>query len=119
VVVTGKIGDGGIDGSGTLSLNKLVSIRVLFQCKKYQGSVGSPAVRDFRGTMQGRAEYGLILTTGMFTADAWREATRDGVSPIELIDGERLVDLMKDLQLGLVPIQTFAVDERFFQGFPE
>ena len=117
VKVTGKSGDGGIDGSGTLSLNKLVSIQVLFQCKKYQGSVGSPTVRDFRGAMQGRAEYGLILTTGIFTADARREASRDGVSPIELIDGERLIDLMKDLQLGLVPIQTFAVDEGFFQGF--
>lgn len=119
VKVTGRSGDGGIDGSGTLSLNKLVSIQVLFQCKKYQGSVGSPSVRDFRGAMQGRADYGLILTTGTFTADAKREATRDGVSPIELIDGERLVDLMKDLQLGLVPIQTFAVDEIFFQAFAD
>ena len=117
VNVTGKSGDGGIDGSGTLSLNKLVSIRVLFQCKKYHGSVGPGAVRDFRGAMQGRAEYGLILTTGSFTADARREASRDGVSPIELIDGERLIDLMKDLQLGLIPVQTFTVDEAFFQGF--
>ena len=117
VEVTGKSGDGGIDGSGTLSLNKLVSIRVLFQCKKYRGSVGSEAVRNFRGAMQGRADYGLILTTGTFTADARREASRDGVSPIELIDGERLIDLMKDLQLGLTPVQTFMVDEAFFQGF--
>ena len=119
VEVTGKSGDGGIDGSGTLSLNKLISIRVLFQCKKYRGSVGSEAVRNFRGAMQGRADYGLILTTGSFTADARREASRDGVSPIELIDGERLIDLMKDLQLGLKPVQTFIIDETFFQNFDE
>ena len=119
VEVTGKSGDGGIDGSGTLSLNKLISIRVLFQCKKYRGSVGSEAVRNFRGAMQGRADYGLILTTGSFTADARREASRDGVSPIELIDGERLIDLMKDLQLGLKPVQTFIIDETFFQNFNE
>lgn len=117
VEVTGKSGDDGLDGSGTLSLNKLVSIRVLFQCKKYRGSVGSEVVRNFRGAMQGRADYGLILTTGSFTVGARREASRDGVSPIELIDGERLIDLMKDLQLGLTPVQTFMVDEAFFQGF--
>ena len=119
VEVTGKSGDGGIDGSGTLTLNKLVSIRVLFQCKKYRGSVGSEAVRNFRGAMQGRADYGLILTTGSFTADARREASRDGVSPIELIDGERLIDLMKELQLGLIPVQTFTVDDAFFRAFIE
>ena len=117
VQVTGKSGDGGIDGSGTLSLNKLVSIRVLFQCKKYRGNVGSEAVRNFRGAMQGRADYGLIVTTGAFTAEARREASRDGGSPIELIDGERLIDLMRDLLLGLIPVQTFSVDETFFQNF--
>lgn len=117
VEVTGKSGDGGIDGSGTLSLNKLISIRALFQCKKYQGSVSASHVPDFRGAMQGRADYGLIITTGYFTADAGREAARDGVSTIELIDGAKLVALLENLQLGVRPVQTFEVDETFFDGF--
>lgn len=117
VHVTGKVGDGGIDGHGTLEVNPLVSFKVLFQCKKYKGSVGSPQVRDFRGAMQGRADKGLILTTGTFTADARREASRDGVPPIELIDGQKLVSLMESLELGVRPRTVFEVDPLFFDQF--
>ena len=88
VVVTGRSGDGGIDGDGTLQINPLVSFKVLFQCKRYKGSVAPSHVRDFRGAMAGRADKGIIITTCTFTAEARREASRDGVPPIELIDGE-------------------------------
>ena len=67
--------------------------------------------------MQGRADYGLIITTGYFTADAGREASRDGVTTIELIDGVKLVALLENLHLGVRPVQTFEVDEAFFDGF--
>jgi restriction system protein len=117
VVVTGKSNDGGIDGHGTLMVNPLVSFRVLFQCKRYAGAVSSPDVRNFRGAMQGRADKGIIITTGSFTADAIREASRDGAPPIELIDGGKLIDLMKGLRLGLKPIETFSVDDAFFNEF--
>lgn len=100
VEVTGKSGDGGIDGSGVLRMN-LISFHVLFQCKRYAGSVSSPAVRDFRGAMQGRADKGLIITTGNFTADARKEATRDGAPAIDLIDGEALCQLLKERGLGV------------------
>lgn len=100
VEVTGKSGDGGIDGKGVVRVN-LVSFHVLFQCKRYQGSVSSGTVRDFRGAMQGRADKGLIITTGTFTPDARREATRDGAPAIDLIDGQALCQLLKDNQLGV------------------
>lgn len=100
VEVTGKSGDGGIDGSGVLRMN-LISFQVLFQCKRYAGSVSSPTVRDFRGAMQGRADKGLIITTGSFTADARKEATRDGAPAIDLIDGEALCQLLKERGLGV------------------
>lgn len=100
VEVTGRSGDGGIDGTGILQLS-LMSFHVLFQCKRYQGSVGSGAVRDFRGAMMGRTDKGLIITTGTFSLDARREATRDGAPPIDLIDGEALCEKLKELQLGV------------------
>lgn len=100
VEVTGRSGDGGIDGTGILQLS-LMSFHVLFQCKRYQGSVGSGAVRDFRGAMMGRSDKGLIITTGTFSPDARREATRDGAPPIDLIDGEELCEKLKALGLGI------------------
>jgi len=117
VVVTGSSGDGGIDGYGTLQINPLVSFKVLFQCKRYTKSVSPSHVRDFRGAMAGRADKGIIITTGTFTAEARREASRDGVPPIELIDGEKLVDMLEHLELGLKPVTTYEIDELFFVEF--
>lgn len=117
VVVTGSSGDEGIDGYGTLQINPLVSFKVLFQCKRYRKSVSPSHVRDFRGAMAGRADKGIIITTGTFTAEARREASRDGVPPIELIDGEKLVDMLERLELGLKPVTTFEIDELFFIEF--
>jgi restriction system protein len=117
VVVTGSSGDGGIDGFGTLQINPLVSFKVLFQCKRYTNSVSPSHVRDFRGAMAGRADKGIIITTGTFTAEARREASRDGVPPIELIDGEKLVDMLEHLELGLKPVTTYEIDELFFVEF--
>jgi restriction system protein len=106
VEVTGRSGDGGIDGIGVLRVN-LLSFQVLFQCKRYQGSVGATAIRDFRGAMVGRSDKGLFLTTGTFTPDAKREATRDGAPAIDLIDGDQLCDLLRQLKLG---VQTEMVE---------
>lgn len=117
VVVTGSSGDGGIDGYGTLQINPLVSFKVLFQCKRYTKSVSPSHVRDFRGAMAGRADKGIIITTGTFTAEARREASRDGVPPIELIDGEKLIDMLEHLELGLKPVTTYEIDELFFVEF--
>jgi restriction system protein len=101
VEVTGRTGDGGIDGKGIARLNGLMSFHIAFQCKKYKGSVGAPEIRDFRGATVGRADRGLFITTGNFTKAAIEEANRDGVSPIDLIDGDQLADKLKELQLGV------------------
>lgn len=117
VSVTGKTGDGGIDGIGTLQINPFVSFNVLFQCKRYQGAVTPSQVRDFRGAMMGRADKGLIITTGTFTLDAKREARRDGVPPIELVDGDMLVEMFERHELGLIPKRTYQIDEKFFEEY--
>lgn len=117
VVVTGQSGDGGIDGFGILQVNPLVSFKVLFQCKRYAKSVAPSQVRDFRGAMSGRADKGIIITTGTFTQEAKREATRDGAPPIELIDGEKLIDMLEKLELGLKAVTTYEVEHAFFNEF--
>jgi restriction system protein len=100
VEVTGRSGDGGIDGIGLLQIN-LLSFQVLFQCKRYKGVVSANAVRDFRGAMVGRADKGMLITTGRFTADAKKEATRNGAPLIDLVDGDKLCDLLKALRVGV------------------
>jgi len=101
VEVTGKSNDGGIDGKGILKIGGMISFHIIFQCKRYKGTVTPSQIRDFRGAMQGRADKGIFITTGNFTREATKEATRDGAPPIDLIDGEALCDKLKELGLGL------------------
>lgn len=117
IQITGGAGDQGIDGIGRIRLNDVVNFNIVFQCKRYKETVSPSLVRDFRGSMQGRAEKGLILTTGRFTSDAAKEANRDGVPPIELIDGERLVGLFEKYELGLRPKVVYEIQPEFFKSF--
>ena len=101
VEVTGRTNDGGIDGKGIYKIGSVLSFHVVFQAKRYQGSVSSSTIRDFRGAMSGRADKGLILTTGSFTREAKKEATRDGAIPIDLIDGNEFAERLKELKIGV------------------
>jgi restriction system protein len=120
VEVTGKSGDGGIDGKGIMRLGGLLSFHVIFQCKRYKGSVTVSQIRDFRGAMVGRADKGLLITTGNFTKDAVREATRDGAPAIDLIDGDLLIDKLKELELGVqtkkIEVEQVTIDEGWFSS---
>ena len=117
VEVTQKSRDGGIDGYGVLRLSPFVSMKVAFQAKRYKDVVSRAAVGEFRNALLGRAEKGVFITTGRFTQDAETEASRDGVVPIELVDGERLVGLFEDKCLGVKPKQIFEIDHAFFDQF--
>lgn len=114
VKVTGKTGDGGIDGMGIVKLNGIISFHMLFQCKRYSGSVSAGEIRDFRGAMQGRADKGLFITTGKFSPHAIEEANRPGATPIDLIDGDELVEKLRELQLGVLPVNDYIIDEAWF-----
>jgi len=117
VRVTGRSGDGGIDGVGVVRLGGLLGFPVLFQCKRYRGAVGAGAIRDFRGAMIGRADRGLVLTTGTFSHDARQEAICDGAPPIDLVDGEQLLDKLKELSLGveITMVERVSVLPLFFE----
>jgi restriction system protein len=117
VEVTGRSGDGGIDGVGVLRI-ALLSFQVFFQCKRYRGNVGSSSIRDFRGAMVGRTDKGLFITTGNFTPEAKREATRDGAPALDLIDGDALCDLLKEHRLGVQTemVEQVSIDSAWFAG---
>ena len=117
VEVTGRTGDGGIDGKGIARIHGFMSFHVVFQCKRYQGIVSAGHMRDFRGAMIGRADKGLFITTGTFSRDAVKEATRDGAPPIDLVDGDQLADKLKDFSLGVQTqmIENITVNETWFK----
>ncbi len=112
---TGGPKDKGLDGNGILKINPFVSFRVVFQCKRYDGSVTSSEVAEFRGSIPSNADKGLLITTGYFTSDAKKRAQEPGLLPIELIDGEELIKLMEEMELGLKP--TYEVNRDFFDDF--
>ncbi|WP_152050829.1 restriction endonuclease [Tautonia marina] len=118
VEVTGRSGDGGIDGKGIARIHGLMSFHVIFQCKRYQGVVSSSEIRDFRGAMVGRADKGLFLTTGTYSREAVKEATRDGAPPIDLLDGDQLADKLKELGLGIrvEMVEHVTIDADWFRG---
>lgn len=118
VEVTGRTGDGGIDGKGIARIHGFMSFHVLFQCKRYKGSVSAGDIRDFRGAMVGRADKGLFITTGTFTPAASKEATRDGAPPIDLVDGDELAEKLKELGLRIRKelVERISVDEAWFES---
>ena len=120
VKVIGGSGDGGIDGTALYRFS-LISFPVYFQCKRHKGTIGAPVVRDVRGAMAGRSDRGLIITTGSFTSDAKREATRDGATPLDLIDGDNLCELLKERGLGVAvsdrTVEDVTIDSEYFERF--
>jgi restriction system protein len=117
VTVTGRSNDGGIDGFGILRTNRLVTDRVLFQCKRHTKQVSPAYIREFRGALSSRADRGIFLATSTFSAEAKREASREGAAPIELVDLDGLISLLAELQLGVTPRTTLAVDQAFFRDY--
>ena len=117
VEVTGRARDGGIDGKGVLRLGSLINFQVVFQSKRYAGTVSAGIVRDFRGAMIGRADKGLIISTGTFSRDARAEAIRDGAPAIDLVDGQELAELLKRYTLGVktVMVEKVEVDGEWFK----
>lgn len=117
VVVTGRSGDGGIDGFGTFKINELVSGRVLFQCKKYTTQISPSYIREFRGSMSARADRGIFLATNTFSAEAKREAAREGAAPIEMVDLDALISLLTKYELGVRAHTIYTVDRSFFREY--
>lgn len=118
VNVTGKTNDGGIDGIGYLQINPMMTTSVRFQCKRYTDkTIDKDEIMKFQAAvLREQAEKGLYLTTSTFTRPAKDEAMK-GAKEIELIDLERLIDLIETLKLGLKEKTIFVVDPAFFDEY--
>lgn len=115
VEVTKKSGDGGIDGTGKLKINGIFSFNVAFQCKRYKGLVGAGDIRDFRGSLTTDIEKGVFITTGTFSKAAREEASNPGKQQIDLIDGEDFIGKLAEFQIGVKPVITYEINEKFFE----
>lgn len=115
VRVTKKSGDGGIDGTGKLRINGIFSFHVAFQCKRYQGSVGAPEIRDFRGSLTTDIEKGVFITTGSFSKFAVEEAKNPGKMQIDLIDGEEFISKLAEYGIGVREVKDYEIDESYFE----
>jgi restriction system protein len=113
--------DGGIDGMSTLRINPFVSFKVLFQCKRYNAKhpIKREQIGDFRNAMLGRADKGIFITTGYFSAEAEREANREGAPPIELVGCDKLIEMFEKTELGLKPVMTYEIKTQFFEKYME
>ena len=115
VVVTGGRGDLGIDGTGRLKVG-LVSFQVAFQAKRWKGTVGAPVVREMQGSMTSDVDHGIVITTGTFTREAKKQAEAPGAKQVELVDGERLCELLDEHGLGVSKTERRVVNREWLES---
>lgn len=115
VEVTPYSHDGGIDGTGQLRIG-LVSFRVAFQAKRWKGTVGPDVVQKMQGAMTSDVDRGFVITTGHFSRAAQKQARMPGARPVELVDGERLCDLLEKHNLGVRSTVQVDVDREWFEN---
>lgn len=118
VAITGKSGDGGIDGHGELKVG-LAVVKAAFQCKRWKGQVGSKEVQAFRGAIQGQFEQGYFFTTSTFSKAAQAESVKIGAAPIILFEGEQIIQIMIEKGIGVKrrPVELYEDQiEELFEG---
>lgn len=121
IEVTQRSHDKGIDGTCRLSIDEpqIFSDLIAFQCKRYKKStpIGSEAIQSFRGAIPNNINRGLFITTSNFTKAAKEASIADGVKEINLIDGDKLVDLILQYEIGVSKEIVYSVDKQFFENF--
>jgi len=118
VEVTKYVGDGGIDGYGNLEMG-VVKVKAAFQVKRWRNNVPPAEVNQFRGAIQGEFDQGIFITTSDFSDEAKKASSKRGAVPIILINGDRIVNIMLEKELGVrqEPLTLTKVDEEFFASF--
>lgn len=109
VVVTSKSNDGGIDVRGTLVVGDVIHVNMAVQVKRWTKNVQAPVVQQVRGSL-GTHDQGLIITTSDFSAGAKEEASRSDAPPVRLMNGEQLVSLLTEYQIGVKRSEHYVLE---------
>jgi len=112
VEVTARSKDGGIDVRGTLVVGGVIRTRLAVQVKRWRQNIQSPVIQQVRGSL-GAHEQGLIITTSDFSKGARDEAERADATPVALMNGDQLVALLVESEIGVrrTPVQLIEVGE--------
>lgn len=100
VSVTKVSGDGGIDVRGTLVVGEVIKTKMAVQVKRWKNNVQAPVIQQMRGSL-GAHEQGLVITTSDFSSGAKIEAERADTTPVGLMNGDQLVDLLIENNIGI------------------
>lgn len=107
--VTGKSGDGGIDG--VVNEDKLGLSKIYVQAKRWAGNVGDVEIGRFMGALASRgATKGVFITTSGYTKQAIDTITNNRSSTeVVLIDGKKLSEFMWEYNLGFSIVEEYQV----------
>jgi len=120
IEITQSSHDDGIDGTAILKLNPFVKMSVYFQCKKYDGTVPIARIREFIGVLSTEkrgVDKGIFITTGTLPTSAYKLEKNN--TALELIDGEKLVEMFEKVELGLKRRDVYDPDPSFFKQYTE
>jgi restriction system protein len=121
VIVTKASGDQGVDVIAKAQFG-ITTVTEVVQVKRHQGSINRPTLDQLRGVLPlHHAIRGTLITLGKFAGGCIEAAVFPGAAPITLIDGEKLLDLLIEHQIGIRhrPITLYEMDEEFFQSLDE
>lgn len=108
-------GDGGIDIRGTVG-REVYSARFAVQVKRYKDNVTAPAMRNFLGAIsQHNYQFGTFITNSGFSGEAKKIADAETETPITLINGERLAELLLSQSIGVEDTgHGYSINEDFW-----
>jgi restriction system protein len=109
VVVTKRSGDGGIDVRAVLVVGDVIKTNMAIQVKKWKNNIQTPIVQNVRGSLKTH-EQGLIITTSNFSAGAYVEAQIIDKIPVALMNGEQLVSLLVENNIGITRTARDLID---------
>jgi restriction system protein len=121
VTVTKEAGDKGVDVMATVQFG-ITTVTEVVQVKRHKSNLGRPVLDQLRGSLPyHKAIRGTLITLGGFSKGCKEAALFPGAAPITLIDGEKLVDMLIEHEIGMRkrPAQLYEIDEEFFASEAE
>ena len=113
--LTSYTGDHGIDVRGVLNAGNITEVNAAVQVKRWKRNVQAPTVQALRGSLVVH-EQGIIITTSDYSKGAQQEAQALGKTRISLVDGDKLLELLIKLEIGVTieKKDIYSLDEEWW-----